>query len=563
MNLTYNSYFTYQTLTTALENFQHSYPNLAKLYSIGKSYEGRDIWCIELTNQATPAEEKPGFYLDGNTHAGEVTGTMACLYTIDWLLTNYEKHEQATRILDTKTIYVLPRICPDGAELYLTTGYMLRSTTHKWTFPGHSDPSGLVPEDIDGNGAIRQMRIRDDVAGDWGISTEDSRLMIRRKPHEYGGEYYRLYSEGLIENYDGIVFEAAPPRWGIDMNRNYPINWKPPHTQHGAGDLPLSEPESKAVTDFMLSKRNLAGAVYHHTSGGLLLRPNAVAGDDKMNKADLAMYKILGAIGEEMTGYPCQDVFGVFAGNKEQWGTFIDLSYDYLGLNSFATELWDLSGRSGIKEKGFGALEKLTYKQREEMALKTLRWNDEEMNGECFHPWTEFDHPQLGKVEIGGWNLKEGIQNPPINLLEEECANIHEFTLMNIECLPQLVIRDVKCENIASNVWRVIAAVENAGFLPTAATQKAVANKITAPVKAELIGGKVLQSDAEMEVGHLNGRSSAIGFGGAYAASAAGQRKKVEWLVEADAGSEVCIKAHGERAGTVRYNVRLGRQDSA
>ncbi|MCL2284914.1 MAG: M14 family metallopeptidase, partial [Firmicutes bacterium] len=384
MHLKYDNYYRYRALVEALEDFHRTYHNLTELYSIGESCEGRDIWCIEMTNKQTgPAQEKPGFYLDGNTHAGEVTGTMACLYTIDWLLSNYGKDEQATRILDTKVIYVLPRICPDGAELYLATPYMLRSSTHEWSYPSYADPSGLVPEDIDGNGVILQMRVRDDLAGDWRVSEEDSRLMVRRRPHEYGGEYYRLYSEGLIENYDGITFDNAPTRWGIDMNRNYPINWKPPHVQHGAGDTPLSEPESEAVTEFLFNRRNLAGAIYHHTSGGILLRPNCVESDDKMPPADLAIYKTLGALGEEITGYPCQDVFGVFAGNKEQWGTFMDLSYEYLGIHSFATELWDLAGRSGTKEKGFSAWNKMTYKELEEMQLKALRWNDEVMNGEC------------------------------------------------------------------------------------------------------------------------------------------------------------------------------------
>ena len=554
MQLTYTSYYRYRALVESLEDFARKHHGLAKLYSIGKSYEGRDIWCLELTNKSTgPAEEKPGFYLDGNTHAGEVTGTMACLYTVDLLLSNYGTCEQATRILDTKVIYVLPRICPDGAELYLTTPYLLRSSVHEWHHPHHADPSGLVPEDIDGDGHILQMRVRDDIAGDWKIHDKDPRLMVRRKPHDYGGQYYRLYSEGRIENYDGITFDAAPARWGIDMNRNYPINWKPPHIQHGAGDTPLSEPESKVVTDFLLQKRNIAAAIYHHTSGGILLRPSCVEGDDKMNPEDLAAYKLLGALGEEITGYPCQDIFGVFAGKKEQWGTFMDLTYEYLGICSFATELWDLSGRSGTKAKGFGEFSKMNYKEIEEMQLKALQWNDEHMGGECFFPWRVFGHAQLGEVEIGGWNVKEGRQNPPVKFLEEEVANIHGFTLMHIESLPQIVVSDVCCENIGGNTWRITAAIENIGFLPTSGTRKAIANKITAPVKATISAAKVI-GENELDLGHLAGRYAQNP--GLYT-SPSGRRKKAQWLIEAETGAEVTITAWGERAGTVRHAVVL------
>ncbi|MCL2361564.1 MAG: M14 family metallopeptidase [Defluviitaleaceae bacterium] len=557
MHHEYNRYYRYAAMVEALEDFHRDYHNLTKLYSIGRSYEGRDIWCLELTNHETgSAHEKPGYYLDGNTHAGEVTGSMACIYTIDWLLSNYGKEEQATRLLDTKVIYVLPRICPDGAEIYLATPYMLRSSAHEWHYPAHADPDGLRPEDIDNNGAILQMRIRDDLAGDWKVSVEDERLMVRRKPHDHGGVYYRLFSEGVVENYDGITFGTAPPKWGIDMNRNYPINWKPPHTQNGAGDTPLSEPESKAVTDFLLSKRNIAGATYHHTSGGILLRANCIEGDDKMPPADLAIYKNLGTLGEEITGYPCQDVFGVFADKKPQWGTFMDLTYEYLGISSFATELWDLLGRAGVKEKGFAAFAKLNYKEMEEIQLKALRWNDEAMNGECFNAWTPFEHPQLGDVEIGGWNLKEGQQNPPKKFLQEECEKALRFTLMHMEALPQVEIRDVRREKIGDKVWKITAAIENTGFLPSSSTQKAINNKITAPIKAEISGGKVLQGEAEIEIGHLTGRGTEVPYGYFGNGSPVGRRKKVEWIVEVEPGVALCITATAERAGAARHTIR-------
>ena len=557
MRLEYDRYYRYHALTEALEDFQRAYPSLAKLYSIGKSYAGRDIWCLELSNQETGvAETKPGYYLDGNTHAGEVTGSMVCLYTIDWLLENFGKDEQATRILNTKVIYVLPRISPDGAELYLTTPYTLRSSTHEWHFPQYADPKGLTPEDIDGDGYILEMRQRDDLTGAWKVSEHDPRLMVRRNPDDYVGPFYHIFTEGRILGYDGIDFDRAPTKWGIDMNRNYPINWKPPHIQNGAGDTPLSEPESTAVTKFMLSKKNLAGALYYHTSGGILLRANCVEADDKMPPMDLALYKALGAHGEEITGYPCQDIFGVFAGNTAQWGTFMDLSYEYLGINSFATELWDLLGRSGVKEKG-RQIWQMTPAQQEQVQLKTLKWNDEVMDGICFFPWKPFLHPELGEVEIGGWNPKEGRQNPPVKLLLEECEKNMRFSFAHIESLPQLTFIDLKVENIGENLWRVSGGVGNAGFLPTSSSQKAIINKVTAPITASLCGAKVLQGEAELTLGHLNGYGSSLAQGPYGGGSAPGTRKRIEWLVEAPAGTTISVTACGERAGTIKEKLVL------
>ncbi|MCL2548090.1 MAG: hypothetical protein FWE76_02865, partial [Symbiobacteriaceae bacterium] len=223
----------------------------------------------------------------------------------------------------------------------------------------------------------------------------------------------------------------------------------------------------------------------------------------------------------------------------------------------FATELWDLIGRSGVKTKGFQAMAKLSPQEQEEIQLKTLRWNDEVMGGICFFPWTAYVHPQLGAVEIGGWNPKEGRQNPPIALLEEECEKNMRFSLMHIESLPQLAIRNVNCQRVSEGVYLISAAVENTGFLPTSSTQKAINNRITAPVKAFLCGGTVLRGESEITVGHLQGRSATLSQGPYGGGSSPGLRKKVEWLVEVSPGERVTIIASGDRAGTVKQTVCL------
>jgi murein tripeptide amidase MpaA len=76
-------YYKYDEYVTDLRRLIQAYPNLIEMYSIGKSYEGRDIWAVELTNRSTgAAADKPGFYIDANIHAGEVTGCATAMYTI-------------------------------------------------------------------------------------------------------------------------------------------------------------------------------------------------------------------------------------------------------------------------------------------------------------------------------------------------------------------------------------------------------------------------------------------------------------------------------------------------
>src|ERR1700680_1449069 len=105
------SFYTYDVLTRILYDLVEAYPQLAQLESIGKSVEGRELWLVTLPTQATgPAIEKPAYWIDGNTHAGEVTGSTVVLYTIWSYLKQYGSDEKVTPVLDRSAIYLLPRL---------------------------------------------------------------------------------------------------------------------------------------------------------------------------------------------------------------------------------------------------------------------------------------------------------------------------------------------------------------------------------------------------------------------------------------------------------------------
>src|SRR6266700_3069867 len=91
--------------------------NSCALESIGKSYEGRDIWLVTVTNTETGAHlHKPGFLIEANIHSMEWTGCTAALHLIHRLLTGHGTDDLVTRALDTRVFYVIPRLKPDGAE---------------------------------------------------------------------------------------------------------------------------------------------------------------------------------------------------------------------------------------------------------------------------------------------------------------------------------------------------------------------------------------------------------------------------------------------------------------
>ena len=204
---------------------------ICELGSIGTSTEGRDLMIVTVTDSSTgAAASKPAFWLDGNTHAGEVTGCEACLHFLHALLSDYAGGDASTKLmLATSAIYVVPRVSPDGAELYLTTEHSLRASTILW--PNAEPPPGFQTEDMTGNGEALLMRIKDPV-GSFKVCPEDPRLLMPRAPQDNdpSASYYHLLPEGEYKDYDGFTKQAST-RWGLDTNRQYPAG---AHRQRGS-----------------------------------------------------------------------------------------------------------------------------------------------------------------------------------------------------------------------------------------------------------------------------------------------------------------------------------------
>lgn len=96
-----------------------------------------------------------------------------------------------TELLDSHTIYVVPRIAVDGAELYLTTPARFRSSGH--TYPYSEPQEGFIEEDVNGDGHILQMRVPA-VDGGFAIDDTDPRVMRPRRPGELSGKYYHVFA---------------------------------------------------------------------------------------------------------------------------------------------------------------------------------------------------------------------------------------------------------------------------------------------------------------------------------------------------------------------------------
>ena len=559
----FDTYYRYADFTRVLHELAAAHPSLVRLESIGKSFEGRDIWAATVTNFATGADrDKPALWVDGNIHATEVAGSAACLYLLHHLVSRYGDDPDVTRCLDTRAFYVCPRLNPDGAEWALAdVPKIIRSSTRP--YPYDEDPvAGLRRGDVDGDGRALTMRLADP-NGPWKVSDRDPRLMVRRDPAEAGGRYYRLLPEGTIDGWDGVTLKLAPRKENLDLNRNFPAGWRQEHEQHGAGPYPGSEPETRASVQFIAAHPNITGAVAFHTYSGVLLRPYSHKADDTLPAADLWTFQKLGAKGTELTGYPNISVFHDFRYHPREviTGSFDDWAYDHLGVFAWTVEIWSPQRAAGISEYKFIEW----YREHPvEDDLKLLAWNDGALGGRGFVDWYAFEHPQLGPVELGGWDALFTWSNPPRAMLEAEVARFPKWLVWSLLVSPRLEVLEANATRLGPDAWRVRLVVHNTGWLPSYVTKRALDNKLVRGLVAEieLPGGARLETGrAREELGQLEGRAYTpvvpSGWGG-WGGDASDDRAKIEWVVRGPAGSVVKLVARHSRAGTVRAEVRLG-----
>jgi murein tripeptide amidase MpaA len=554
----YDRYYTYDELTDTLRGWAEEHPALFAFESIGQSHERREIWLATVTNGGTgPHDEKPAFLVEANIHSVEVTGCTAALHLLERLLTGHGSDEKVTRVLDTRAFYVIPRLNPDGAELALAERpRYVRSSVR--AYPLTEPEDGLHSEDVDGDGRILTMRVRDP-NGNWKPHSEERALMVRRDPDEDGGEYYRLFPEGTIKNYDGVLIKLAAPLESLDINRNFPGEWGPEAEQVGAGPYPTSEPEIRAMVEAVLARPNICGHIAYHTFSGVHLRPYAGYPDDHFPTGDLRTYQQIGEVATELTGYPAVSVFHDFAYDPKTKirGSAHDFMYDQRGVFSWTTEFWSPQRQAGIENYKY--IEWLRDHPAED-DLELYRWQKRNLGGRGYLDWRSYDHPQLGEVEIGGWDLFYCWANVPFELLEAEVAPHTDLAIFHCLISPKLEQRSLDVERVGEGVYRVQLVLENTGWLPTNVSDRALERKAVRDLEVELglpEGARLVSGEQKTKAGQLTGRvhkRSLLWWG---TNDATTDRAKLEWVVESPNGGELGIIARHQRAGVVRAKVAL------
>ena len=539
-----NRFYTAAETDQILREFHVLYPDLTELRQIGESYRGRPLMVITITNEATgPAAHKPALYVDGGLHSGELTASAVATHLVGHLLNGYGSDPRVTALLDTRAFHIRPKFNPDGSDLALIHDQWLRSTTH----PVDDDEDGAAdedpPEDLDGDGWITQMRYRDD-DGDWVLDPDDDRILVRDAGRARPGPRYATMREGIDNDGDGAINEDGVG--GIDMNRNFPRNWERVHMQPGAGDYPLSEPETRAAAEFINAHRNITGIYHGHTSGGFVYRLPSASAPSLFPAIDLSLIIHLGEEYTRSTGRPV--VPSATHPTEHRYGTLISWGYWDHGVIGWVPEFSPGPEAWVTDYDGDGEISR----------AEQHRFNDEELDGRYFSDWTAFDHPQLGPVEIGGWHTKFWGQNPPPEFLEEETEQQLHWILYLAEQGPLITVSDPVVTALGDGAFRVEATVTNTGFLPTSLTDRGAVGRerpdgridrqvVRSPaVTLTHPGLELVEGAARTVIPHLAGSNP-------FLEAVTERARTVTWVVRATGGERaVRVTAESDKGGTVR-----------
>ncbi len=516
----FDDYHGYTGTIDYLKKVATAYPGITDLVEIGRTTMGRPIVVLVITNMKTgvtidslvrlrnvrlengqpvknvtpmkPYQGKPGIWIDGGTHGNEYTGTEVCLYIVDRLVSGYGSDPDLSRLVDDNTFYICPVVNPDGVFNSVEKGVSQRGNSMAADNDGDGKVNEDGPDDLDGDGVIRQFRYKDE-KGPFVLSEADPRVMVRLGPNETTTRpRYSVVTEDKDNDGDGKRGEDGES--GIDVNRNFPEGWyRDDQEQGGTGAYPSSSPEARAVLEFFTNHTNILFVQSFHTSGGFTYRPMARWPDARMDARDVAVYdRVIGRRYLELIGEPVPAAWadprptageasdwspeaqlagveseqgrqpaarvrqaGTAAGGQQAgplprgfrhpynderrapygYGVFLDWAYAQFGSWSMSTELWnwqkDSKGLPGFAGENDRAKWEIGY----------LAYQEKALGGRAFKPWTAFRHPELGDGEIGGWTSKYGPGNAiPGPSLAAVCETHWQFERFKATLLPKVGI---------------------------------------------------------------------------------------------------------------------------
>ncbi|MSR43815.1 MAG: hypothetical protein EXS15_00435 [Phycisphaerales bacterium] len=520
----------------------------ASIVTIGRSWTGRPIEVVAIGADPSKSDTFPAILLVSGLDGSRPGSVSIAVAAVEHLLSTPELWRACT-------FYVIPCANPDA---FAGPSLKWEGRANRSAHPIDEDRDGRIdedqPRDINCDGAITMMRRLSPPASDpptHMIDPGDGRLMRIPDATKDQRATHSLFVEGTDSDLDGSI--AEDDFGGIDIDRNFPHRWS--EFDRTAGAFPLSEPESQALAQFVLTHSRIVGALVIGRWDNLVKTPDS-NGRDITGKTPLALDGADQSTWQEM-GKKWRELSAQARSTEcDPSGSLALWLYAHRGIPTFSTQAWGRPDASPPPAAAPPAPQPVPSdpaaptappapiapifpleKPADEEAAAWLAWSDRDQSGRGFVPWVPFDHPTLGRVEIGGF--RSGFRtDPPASEIARLGIAVSNFMSELAKRRPRIAWESVTAKAVGGGVIEVEAALVNQGWLPTA-TAMGKSNRQSPPVivtvsvpKARILAGqRVTLVDA---------------------LAGAGGRRSFRWLVTALQSEPITIEARWEPGETQR-----------
>lgn len=416
----FRHYPTPREIVEFLRELEHDFPHLLEILDIGPTWQGRAIPLARVTNERVRGalHERPAMYLDGQHHAREMISSQVALYALWWLVSSHGQSRLVTHLLDTRVLYVVPSVNPDGNAIALRDNQEMRKSANPFCCDddfddrGNHSPDGQFDEDYSigfgfGADSVYLYHFEKEWADEhpqdpffpgWQRHQIDSREYAGRYTGALGGQRELI----PLRDMDGDGRYNEDEIGGVDLNRNYDAHWDSGDHQSFSGTYggpePWSEPETRAIRELVSGTPHLATALTYHSGVDMILHPWGWSAEAPL--PDAQYYGLLSARGSELSeanGFPAARhtwaARGLYAGS----GSAMDYFYEDHGIYTWTPEVYGGSMLSRIDRVGatgtfsVGTSVGMAFNPRpEDIAAAAERWT----------PWTVYLLAATPNVEL-------------------------------------------------------------------------------------------------------------------------------------------------------------------
>lgn len=160
---TFGGYYSFAQMQQAMDELVEAYPSIASKTSLGASHEGRNIWCVKISDQVSVDQpNEPEVLYIGLQHAREAIGGSSMIFFMQYLCENYSRDSRVKDLVDNREIFIIPCMNPDGWEYNRTNG----GAGSGWRKNRRDNPGNSFGVDLNRNWGIDWSNCAEPIVGD-------------------------------------------------------------------------------------------------------------------------------------------------------------------------------------------------------------------------------------------------------------------------------------------------------------------------------------------------------------------------------------------------------------